>query len=278
MNTLYPIGLSTALENEQVMLARCGGQEVAVWRDSQGTLHANQNRCAHRGMRLHLGFVRDDQLRCPYHGWAYDGSGQCKHIPAHPDIVPAKTICLKTYTVRETNSVIWLAPQPALAGAPEEAHATTALPADLQATPVRSLYLQIEVDRLAQAFQALLAAPFANEATATQLVAVSGNQASWLLGERQIAVAYERIALGAGSEAVLVHGEGLAPQGLVYALQDCGGGQAGIHVSALWRGAAPAAYRLGLSQYLRRVEWFLKNEVALTTQWSPFSQHPGNEA
>jgi nitrite reductase/ring-hydroxylating ferredoxin subunit len=58
------------------------GEDLAVYRDASGTLHALEGRCAHRGTLLHTGWVEDGCLRCIYHGWAYDGTGQCVDAPA----------------------------------------------------------------------------------------------------------------------------------------------------------------------------------------------------
>lgn len=40
-----------------------------------------EDRCPHRNAPLSAGRVADDLLVCPYHGWAFDGDGQCKRIP-----------------------------------------------------------------------------------------------------------------------------------------------------------------------------------------------------
>ena len=63
-----------------------------MWRDSDGVAHVWEDRCPHRGMRLSLGFVRGDQIACLYHGWRYDAAGQCRYIPAHPQLTPPETI------------------------------------------------------------------------------------------------------------------------------------------------------------------------------------------
>lgn len=39
-------------------------------------------RCPHRGAQLHLGWVEGDAIRCLYHGWKFDCSGQCIEQPA----------------------------------------------------------------------------------------------------------------------------------------------------------------------------------------------------
>src|SRR3954468_14635801 len=53
-----------------------GAMPVVVTRDQDGTLHAFENRCAHRGSLLVLnesGEARD--IICVYHNWSYDLSG-----------------------------------------------------------------------------------------------------------------------------------------------------------------------------------------------------------
>jgi phenylpropionate dioxygenase-like ring-hydroxylating dioxygenase large terminal subunit len=38
---------------------------VVLWRDSEGVLHAWEDRCPHRGTRLSMGSLQDDALTCP---------------------------------------------------------------------------------------------------------------------------------------------------------------------------------------------------------------------
>lgn len=108
---------------------------VALWRSASGAINAWEDRCPHRGMRLSLGFVEGDRLRCIYHGWGYGSDGQCKIIPAHPELTPPKTICANRYAAQSRYGLIWtnLAQEP-----------TAALPdlgADEGWVPVRSIYL-----------------------------------------------------------------------------------------------------------------------------------------
>jgi phenylpropionate dioxygenase-like ring-hydroxylating dioxygenase large terminal subunit len=53
-----------------------------LFRDDAGKPHALLNRCCHRGVQLSLGKVVDGAIACRYHGWRYDGSGRCIHIPS----------------------------------------------------------------------------------------------------------------------------------------------------------------------------------------------------
>src|SRR3546814_5716428 len=41
-----------------------------------------QDRCPHRGTSLAYGWVEGDSIRCRYHGWKFDGSGQGEDFPA----------------------------------------------------------------------------------------------------------------------------------------------------------------------------------------------------
>ncbi|MEO0402143.1 MAG: Rieske (2Fe-2S) protein [Pseudomonadota bacterium] len=143
-----PVGLSRDLPAKRVMRAEVDGQDVAVWRDPEGDLHAWNNRCPHRGMRLSHGFVRGDKLACLYHGWHYARDGACAYIPAHPDLEPPATITAQVYHVAEASGVIWVAtttqpdmPQPRQAMVPLRSLAVSCAPeralAAFAATPFR---------------------------------------------------------------------------------------------------------------------------------------------
>ncbi len=40
--------------------------------------------CAHRGVSLWFGRNEENGLRCSYHGWKYDVTGQCVEVPSEP--------------------------------------------------------------------------------------------------------------------------------------------------------------------------------------------------
>ena len=58
------------------------GSKIALFATASGTIGALQDRCPHRNVPLSLGRVQGDVLQCAYHGWTFDGQGQCKHVPA----------------------------------------------------------------------------------------------------------------------------------------------------------------------------------------------------
>lgn len=102
------VARSEDLLNGMAMPGRVEGTDLALWRSAAGHVHAWGDRCPHRGMRLSHGFVRGETLACIYHGWQYDDAGACAAIPAHPDLVPPKTICATTYDCAENGGLIWV--------------------------------------------------------------------------------------------------------------------------------------------------------------------------
>jgi len=58
------------------------GYPIFVLRDRNGALRGFHNICRHRAARiLAEGEGHIEVLRCPYHGWAYDGTGRLKATP-----------------------------------------------------------------------------------------------------------------------------------------------------------------------------------------------------
>ena len=64
---------------------RIMGEDMTLFRGESGSVHLVDFRCAHRGTQLSLGWVEGDTLRCRYHGWRYDGTGQCVEQPGEGD-------------------------------------------------------------------------------------------------------------------------------------------------------------------------------------------------
>ncbi len=58
------------------------GQDFVLFRDTEGQAHCLANTCVHRGGSLADGKLTGGRVQCPYHGWQFDGSGQCTRIPS----------------------------------------------------------------------------------------------------------------------------------------------------------------------------------------------------
>lgn len=90
------------------LAARLLGEDLVLWRDPAGAVHAWPDRCPHRGARLSLGRVEGGHLECPYHGWQFAPSGQCVHVPALPAFTPPATHCVPSFAVREAHGLVWV--------------------------------------------------------------------------------------------------------------------------------------------------------------------------
>ncbi|HEY3304638.1 MAG TPA: Rieske 2Fe-2S domain-containing protein [Candidatus Binatia bacterium] len=60
------------------------GEELVLFRDGRGQLGLLGLHCPHRGTSLEYGDIEETGIRCPYHGWLFDVSGQCLEQPAEP--------------------------------------------------------------------------------------------------------------------------------------------------------------------------------------------------
>src|ERR671939_377116 len=60
------------------------GENLIAFRDSNGKVGLIQNHCPHRGASLFFGRNEESGLRCVYHGWKFDVSGQCVDMPNEP--------------------------------------------------------------------------------------------------------------------------------------------------------------------------------------------------
>ena len=84
------------------------GESLVAFRDSKGTIGLIDEFCAHRGVSLWFGENEECGLRCPYHGWKYDVTGQCVDLPSEPEESGfAKNIKLKSYPCIEKAGIVW---------------------------------------------------------------------------------------------------------------------------------------------------------------------------
>src|SRR5215470_17019140 len=86
---------------------RVMGENFTLYRGESGTPHLVGDRCAHRGTQLSVGWIEGDSIRCFYHGWKYDGSGQCVEQPAEPKPF-AEKIHIPGYPVEEYLGLIFI--------------------------------------------------------------------------------------------------------------------------------------------------------------------------
>jgi len=109
LNMWYPVCQSAGVRTQPLGVRRLG-TDIVLWRDSRGKIYAHDDRCLHRGAKLSIGQVVNDTLRCAYHGWCYDTSGQCTTIPTSK-IAQAKLaprLRLAHFETQERAGLVWV--------------------------------------------------------------------------------------------------------------------------------------------------------------------------
>ena len=90
----------------RTMPIRIMGEQFTLYRGEAGAPHLAAFRCAHRGTQLSVGWVEGDCIRCRYHGWKFDESGQCVEQPGEEEPFAAR-VRIASYPVEEYLGLIF---------------------------------------------------------------------------------------------------------------------------------------------------------------------------
>ena len=83
-------------------------EKLIAFRDSAGRIGLIEEFCAHRRVSLWFGRNEENGIRCPYHGWKYDYTGQCVEIPSEPENSDyCKDIKIISYPCVEKGGIVW---------------------------------------------------------------------------------------------------------------------------------------------------------------------------
>ena len=105
-------------------------ERLVAFRDSAGHVGLVDEFCAHRGVSLYFGRNEENGIRCAYHGWKYDRTGQCVDVPSEPvESGLCAKIRLTSYPCIERGGVIWTYMGPRELKPAEPAYEWTRLPA-----------------------------------------------------------------------------------------------------------------------------------------------------
>ena len=102
-----PIAASSQLLDNPVKPVRILGEDLVLFRNTKGGLGLIGQRCLHRLVDMQYGIPDECGLRCPYHGWLYDETGECTERPmeANPrGKFPKKT---PAYPVEELGGLVF---------------------------------------------------------------------------------------------------------------------------------------------------------------------------
>jgi phenylpropionate dioxygenase-like ring-hydroxylating dioxygenase large terminal subunit len=119
INNWYVAGYSAELADRprQVQML---GRNFVLFRDDQGNAACLSDVCPHRGAALSRGECAHGTVSCPFHGWQFDSTGQCRKILSQVDPdrdIPASAK-VDAYAVEERYGLIWVFLGPDPDGAP----------------------------------------------------------------------------------------------------------------------------------------------------------------
>jgi len=115
----HPVTAVSQMQDKYTMKVRLLGEDLVLYKDRSGTFGLIDPLCPHRRMGMIYGIPENNGLRCPYHGWVMDETGQCIEQP-YEETVDAGAgfkdkIKVKAYPVQEMAGLLftYMGPSPA---------------------------------------------------------------------------------------------------------------------------------------------------------------------
>ena len=114
-----PIAVTSELNTRPTKAAPHPGEDLVLYRDRSGEYGLIDRFCPHRRVDLSYGIPEEHGLRCMYHGWMMDETGQCIEQPfeetVHPDGRFKEKVKVAAYPVQELGGLLWayMGPEPA---------------------------------------------------------------------------------------------------------------------------------------------------------------------
>lgn len=98
-----------ALPDCTPLRARLLGEDLVIFRDTEGKLGALAEQCPHRKASLAFGRNEECGLRCLYHGWKFSVDGSVMDMASEPNSERKKnSIKHKAYPIEESGGFIWV--------------------------------------------------------------------------------------------------------------------------------------------------------------------------
>jgi 5,5'-dehydrodivanillate O-demethylase len=169
----------------QVKPIRIMSEDYTLYRGESGRPQVVDARCPHRGAQMHLAWIEGDDIRCIYHGWKFDGAGQCLEQPAE-EAGFARKVKLRTWPTREHLGLIYayFGPGSEEGGEPPHFPPYPMPPQDglVEAWPIENLpcnYLQCFENSMDEVHVAFVHAPGGSHARMADLPLISADETDW---------------------------------------------------------------------------------------------------
>ncbi len=107
INFWYPVARSEEITADKPLRVELLGLDFVAFRDEKGAANVLADTCIHRGGSLSAGLVKNGCVACPYHGWQFDGEGNCKHVPSLPEGKVPPRAKVDAYPVQERYGIVF---------------------------------------------------------------------------------------------------------------------------------------------------------------------------
>jgi phenylpropionate dioxygenase-like ring-hydroxylating dioxygenase large terminal subunit len=107
INFWYPVARSEEISADKPLRVNLLGLSFVAFRDEDDTAHVLADTCVHRGGSLGEGVMHNGRVACPYHGWQFDGTGKCAHIPSLGDNKTPARAKVDSYPVQERYGIVF---------------------------------------------------------------------------------------------------------------------------------------------------------------------------
>jgi nitrite reductase/ring-hydroxylating ferredoxin subunit len=102
----YAIALTSELKPGTTLNRTFGGKNVVIFRTESGKVAVLDAYCRHMGAHLgHGGKVKGENIECPFHGFCFNGKGQC--TKSGYDNTPHPKIDTYSYPLKVTGGVVF---------------------------------------------------------------------------------------------------------------------------------------------------------------------------
>ena len=107
----YAVSLSNQLAVGEVKPLYYFEKDLVLFRTESGQAKVLDAMCPHLGAHIgHGGTIIGESVACPFHGWQFNGDGNCTGVPYAKNMPPKMNdggSALHAYPVEEMNGVIW---------------------------------------------------------------------------------------------------------------------------------------------------------------------------
>ena len=100
------VGRSKDLAVGKTKPVRIMSEDFTLYRGASGKAYCVDSACPHRLAMMHMGWVEGEDIRCVYHGWKFDCTGQCVEQPAEEPGF-ARKVRIGTYPCEEYLGLVW---------------------------------------------------------------------------------------------------------------------------------------------------------------------------